>query len=54
MKRIHSPEEDPSDHSPVKKPTKRTKQESVKVKKESLREGTVHNNLLYVTVYSII
>ena len=39
MKRVHSPEEDSTDHSP-KKPTKRMKPESVKVTKESLREGT--------------
>ena len=39
MKRVHSPEDDLADHTP-KKITKRMKPESVKVSKESLREGT--------------
>ena len=39
VKRVHSPEDDLADHSP-KKITKRMKPESVKVSKESLREGT--------------
>ena len=40
MKRVHSPDENPAEHSP-KKLTKRIKPGGVKVSKESLREGTL-------------